>query len=456
MPARPRANNGQQPGNKRRQRGTPKKLTGMRLNQMFFAGRGGAAAAARSGAAPRVESRGGLSLFQLPDFRRLWTIGLVLFAVRWLEMLVVGVFVYQRSGSAFQVALMTLLRMTPMVLFGPVIGAAAERLERRKAQIFFGSLTLANAVVIAALAYAGMLEVWHLAAASFVNGIAWASDNPVRRVMIGEVVGAENMGRAMAIDVGANNASQMLGPTVGGLVLANFGVAGAFSISVMCYALALVSAIRLQHRNATAAPTGTGVLTRLVEGLVMAGSDRRLVGILTVTVIYNIFGWPITSMIPVIGQDSLHLAASGIGILASMTGVGAFVGAIAIAVWARPPHFTRLYIGAVLSYLALVIAFALAPVPLAAGAALLATGLANSGFSVMQATLIYLAAPVEMRSRLYGVLSLCIGSGLIGFLHIGIMAELIGAPWATTASGLEGLLAMALTWRWWRMLGRPG
>jgi len=426
----------------------------MRLNRMFFAARGITVSPARPSEVPRADSHGALGLLQIPDFRRLWTIGLVLFAVRWLEMLVVGVFVYQRTDSAFQVALMTLLRMMPMVMFGPVIGAAAERLERRRAQVFFGGLTLANAIVMAALAFSGSLEVWHLATASFVNGIAWAADNPVRRVMIGEVVGAEHMGAAMAIDVGANNASQMLGPTIGGLVLAHLGIAGAFSISVTCYALALVSACRLQHRNATVPVTGTGVLTRLVEGLVMAGSDRRLVGILTVTVIYNIFGWPVTSMIPVIGQDSLHLAASGIGVLASMTGVGAFVGAIAIAVWARPPHFTRLYIGAVLSYLVLVIAFALAPIPIASGAALLATGLANSGFSVMQATLIYLAAPVEMRSRLYGVLSLCIGSGLIGFLHIGFLAELIGAPWATSVSGLEGLLAMALTWRWWRMLGR--
>jgi MFS family permease len=439
-----------------RARGTPKKLTGMRINRLFFSARSLAAATARPGAVPRAPSRGVLSLLQIPDFRRLWTIGLVLFAVRWLEMLVVGVFVYQRSGSAFQVALMTLLRLAPMVLFGPVIGAMAERLERRKAQIFFGSVTLANAVIIAALAYAGMLEVWHLAAASFVNGIAWASDNPVRRVMIGEVVGAERMSMAMAIDVGANNASQMLGPTIGGLVLAHLGVAGAFTISLLCYTLALVSACRLQHHNAAVPSTGTGVLTRLVEGLVMTAHDRRLIGILTVTVIYNIFGWPMTSMIPVIGQDNLHLAASGIGILASMTGVGAFIGAIAIAIWARPRHFTRLYIGAVLTYMTLTILFGLAPAPLAAGTALLATGLANSGFSVMQATLIYLAAPAEMRSRLYGVLSLCIGSGLIGFLHIGIMAELIGAPWATTASGIEGLLAMALTWRWWRMLGRPG
>jgi MFS family permease len=455
MPARPAGpTTWQQPDNKPPRAGTPKKLIGMRLNRMLFAARGVADSSARPGMVPRVNPPGALSLFQLADFRRLWTIGLVLFAVRWLEMLVVGVFVYQHTDSAFQVALMTLLRMMPMMMFGPVIGAAAERIERRKAQIFFGALTLANALAMAALAFSGALEVWHLAAASFVNGIAWAGDNPVRRVMIGEVVGAERMSAAMAIDVGANNASQMLGPTVGGLVLAHLGIAGAFSISVTCYALALISACRLRHRNATAAVIGTGVLTRLVEGLVMAANDRRLVGILTVTVIYNIFGWPMTSMIPVIGQDSLHLAASGIGVLASMTGVGAFIGAIAIAVWARPRHFTRLYIGAVLSYLTLIIVFAMAPLPLASGAALLATGLANSGFSVMQATLIYLAAPVEMRSRLYGVLSLCIGSGLIGFLHIGFLAELIGAPWATTASGLEGLLAMALTWRWWRMLGR--
>jgi len=91
-----------------------------------------------------------------------------------------------------------------------------------------------------------------------------------------------------------------------------------------------------------------------------------------------------------------------------------------------------------------------APTAFFAGMALLSTGLANSGFSVMQATLIYLAAPAAMRSRLYGVLSLCIGSGLVGFINIGLMAELIGAPWATTVSGIEGLLAMALTWRWWR------
>ncbi|HWD59665.1 MAG TPA: MFS transporter [Stellaceae bacterium] len=401
-----------------------------------------------------TSSRSARWLFALPDFRRLWTIGLVVFAVRWLEMLVVGVFVYQRTGSAFQVALMTLLRMAPMMLFGPLIGAYVERMERRRAQIMVSLSMLATAIVVAALAFAGRLEVWHLALAAFCNGIAWAADNPVRRVMIGEVVGPERMGSAMAIDVGANNASQMLGPTIGGLVLSSFGIAGAFSISVAAYAIAVAAALRLGHRNAIAPTKSGAVLTHVLEGLLMASRDRRLVAILIITVVYNVFGWPFTSMIPVIGQDALHLDPGGIGILASMTGVGSFIGAIAIALWARQRHFTTLYVTAVLGYLTLMMGVALAPVATLAGGALFATGLANSGFSVMQATLIYLAAPAEMRSRLYGVLSLCIGSGLVGFLNIGLMAEWAGAPAATVLSGIEGLAAMALTWRWWRDIGR--
>ena len=65
-----------------------------------------------------------------PDFWRLWLVGLVVFAVRWLEMLAVAVFAYQRTGSPFIVAALTMLRMLPMALFGAVIGAVAERIER--------------------------------------------------------------------------------------------------------------------------------------------------------------------------------------------------------------------------------------------------------------------------------------------------------------------------------------
>jgi len=392
-------------------------------------------------------------LIREPDFRRLWLVGVVVFAVRWLEMLAVAVFAYQRTGSPFIVALLTMLRMLPMALFGALVGAVAERLERRTALILVILSMLLSSLTLALLAWADVLEVWQVALASFVNGISWTTDNPVRRTMIGEVVGSERMSAAMSIDVGANNASRMLGPTLGGLLFATVGIGGAFAVSVACYLVALAAALRVRHRNAVRPSTATSVFERMVEGVMLVRRDRRLVGTLVITVIYNTFGWPFTTMIPVIGQDNLSLGAAGIGLLASMDGVGAFGGAILIALFAKPRVYARLYIGGVFAYLLMLPVFALASHPLFAGSVLVATGFANAGFSIMQATLVYLSAPAEMRSRIYGVLSVCIGVGMIGFIHLGLLAGLVGAPWAIAATGFEGILAMLLTRRWWRTLG---
>jgi len=117
----------------------------------------------------RVKSR--RWLLGEPDFRRLRLIGLVVFSVRWLEMLAVAVFAYQRTGSPFVVALLTVLRVLPMALFGALIGAAAERVERRRALVLVVALMLLCSMALALLAWSDALEVWHLALASFISGL---------------------------------------------------------------------------------------------------------------------------------------------------------------------------------------------------------------------------------------------------------------------------------------------
>ena len=102
-----------------------------------------------------------------------------------------------------------MLRVLPMGLFGAFLGALAERIERRTALVSVVLSMGLTSMTLAVLAFTGQLAVWQLAVASFINGIGWATDNPVRRVMIGEVVGAEQMSTAMSIDVGTNNASRM-------------------------------------------------------------------------------------------------------------------------------------------------------------------------------------------------------------------------------------------------------
>src|ERR1700722_2959412 len=324
--------------------------------------RAGAIAPMRAVAAPTAQERPmqRLLLSGCPDFWRLWSVGLVVFTVRWLEAVAVGVFVYQHSQSAFLVAVMTMLRLLPMGLFGAFIGAWAEKIERRITLIAVVTLMLTTSTSLVLLAYSGHLAIWHLATASFLNGLGWATDNPVRRVMIGEVVGGNQMSTAMSLDVGANNASRMMGPTIGGLLLASVGIGGIFILSMALYMFALYAAFRVRYRD----PGLVGlapVLTRIAEGLRLVRSDRRLTGTLVVTIIHNVFGWPFTSMIPVIGENELGLGPKGIGILASMDGIGAFCGALLLTLFLRPAWYARTYLGGVATYLVMLIAFALVP-----------------------------------------------------------------------------------------------
>ena len=388
-------------------------------------------------------------MIEAPDFWRLWYVGLIVATVRWVETVAVGIVVYQRTDSAFLVSMMTMLRLLPMGLFGVFLGALAERFDRRRTLLLVVLLMIGTSAVLVVLDRAGQLEIWHLAVASFINGCGWCTDNPVRRVMIGEVVGRERMGTAMSLDVGANNASRMVGPAVGGFLLAGTGIQGAFILSVLMYCTALWAILTIRSRIPRAAGSGA-VLARIAEGLALVRTDKRLIGVLVVTVIYNIFAWPFTSMIPVIGRDRLQLGPEGVGLLATMDGIGAFVGAFLVMLWLTPRWYGRAYLCGVVCYLITVVIFALVQSPALAGAALLLTGLGGAGFATMQATLVYLAAPPEMRSRILGVLTVCIGTGPIGFLWLGWLADRIGSHNATAVTGVLGLLALAATWRWWK------
>ena len=376
--------------------------------------------------------------------------GLVVSVVRWLETLAVGVFVYQTTRSAFLVAMMTMLRLLPMGVFGALLGALAERVDRRIALIFVVLQMMLTSAVLAVLELSGHLALWHLAVASFLNGLGWATDNPLRRRMIGDVVGPALMARAMSADVASNNASRMLGPAVGGVLLATVGLGGAFALCAVSYVFAVVAALRLTYRSPPIVAGSGAVFARMAEGFACVRGSRKLTGTLLITIIFNIFGWPFTSMVPVIALDNLHLDPVGVGVLASTEGAGAFLGAVAMVMFGRASHYVRVYVGGVLLYVIMQILFALVSSPVVAGAALLLAGFGAAGFSIMQATLVYLNAPAEMRGRVLGILSVCIGTGPIGFIGVGLAAEAFGARAATVGTGLIGLAVLALTRRWWR------
>jgi MFS family permease len=385
------------------------------------------------------------------DFWRLWFVGTVTTTVRWLETVAVGIVVYQQTDSPFVVAVITMLRLLPMGLFGAFLGAFAERFDRRFTLAALLGLMALTSAVLSALAWTGPLDIWLLALGAFINGCGWATDNPLRRMIMGEAVGRDRMATAMALDVGAANASRMIGPTAGGLLLAGIGIEGAFLLNAILYLTAIAATLAVRSRLPPS-PGAGAILGRTWEAIVLVFKDQRLAATMLVTVIYNVFAWPFTSMIPVLARDRLQLGPEGVGILTSFDGIGAFVGALALAMWLTPGWHARGYVGGVAVYLLGVIGFALAPDPILAGAALVLTGLSGAAFATLQATIVYLGAPAEMRSRVLGVLSVCIGTGPIGFLWLGWLANRIGAAEAMVITGAAGLLALAVTQPLWRRI----
>ena len=111
-------------------------------------------------------------LFGNPDFRRLWAVGGIANAMRWVEILVSGIATFAITGSAFAVSLLLLARALPMLLCGAVAGALAETLDRRRLLMAGQAATCAGAALIALLAATGHLAVWHLAAGAFLAALS--------------------------------------------------------------------------------------------------------------------------------------------------------------------------------------------------------------------------------------------------------------------------------------------
>ena len=135
-----------------------------------------------------------------PSYLRLWFAGGIGNAMRWLELLVAGVFTYEVTQSTVLVALVTVARSTPMLFIGTIAGVVGEALNRKRLLLTQLFVMAVNSATLCALAFSGQIRVWHIAVGGIVSGIVWAMELAVRRRMIGEVVTPDQVGPAVAFD----------------------------------------------------------------------------------------------------------------------------------------------------------------------------------------------------------------------------------------------------------------
>jgi MFS family permease len=403
----------------------------------------------------RAGAPGATSLLSNAAFLRVWLTGGFAGVLRWLELLAISVYVLETTGSPFLVALMTFLRMAPMFLFGIPAGALADRYDRKRLLLVGLVVLAAAAAALALVAAQGRIALWHIAVGTFLNGMFWASEFPVRRIMLGEIAGVERLSRAMALESATSNATRMIGPALGGVLIQTIGLYGVYALGAILYLACAVLVLPVAYRSAGAAGTAASLLAMLREGWRFARAERLIVGALAVTVIVNLWGFAYITMVPVIGERALGLSPVLIGVLMSTEGLGAVIGALLVARYDRPGQYTRIYTGSSAAFLLGVLAFALStwfPLSLAL---ILLCGIGIAGFAVMQSTIVFLAAPAAVRSRIMGLLTVAIGAGPIGMLYVGVLADWLGASAAVACLAVQGLIALALAAWYWPELRRP-
>ncbi len=374
--------------------------------------------------------------------------------MRWLDTLVLGVYVFDLTGSAFMVALLFFTRQVPRILFSLAIGTLADRVDRRRMLMAcFGLLTII-AALLGVLVVTERIEYWHLLGASFVAGTLWAVEFPVRRAMLGDVVTRELIGRAMALDIGTSSLTRVFGPLTGGILLATIGAEAAFFTQAVVFLIALGVLAPLSYSPPARSGHPQAPLADLMDGVRYIGRRRLLSGAILASLLMNIFGFPYLTMLPVIGKETLGLSAVGVGLLQSSEGLGALIGATLIASLAPTRIYTFLYIGGIALFMAMVMLFSRSEVFVLSLFLLWAAGFGMASYTSMQTTLFVASAPPEIRGRVIGTASMALGGNPIGALSVGFTAEWLGAPIATTLMSIEGLVALSLVVLAWPELRR--
>jgi len=390
---------------------------------------------------PRIAA---LQVFQNSPYRRLWTASLLWNFTRWMETTVVGWQVLEMTDSPFMVALAGFFRMAPMFFFGIFSGLLADRVPRKRVVLASQSISLVSAAVMAALLITDQIRLWHIALLVLATGFAWAMDFPSRRSLIMDLLGPQRLTSAMSLEIAALNLSKMVGPMVGGALIPLIGVAGCFVLlwAVHLTGLWMLSSVAQPPRSHS---VGSGsVLKNIRDGLRYARTNQPILGVLVVTVLMNFFAFPYMQLMPVFARDVLKVGPALMGILMSADGLGAMVGVLFTAARSKIERRGLAFLGGSLGLLGALLLFSFSPWFSLAFLFLFLGGAFSIGFSVMQSAIILASASEEMRGRSMGLLTLAIGFGPLGTLHLGMLASLLGAPLALAISASAGIVLIGL------------
>lgn len=378
------------------------------------------------------------------DFRFLLTSNFLQSITTWMKTLVMSWMAYEITGSALMVALFTAARFAPQLL-SPFGGVLADRMSRIKLLVIERALVTVFAAILAMLVYTGRLEFWHLSLVAFLQGLVGAIGATSSTPMVIDIVGKESVANAISLNAVASDVTMVIGPALGGALIAIVGPANCFWVAVGISLISVISLFWIRTTRKTATQQRS-VLRDLADGARYVFHSRSMLSVLAVCFFWNLFYAPTRqSFMPIFAKDNLGQGPMGLGFLQTALGVGMFLGALIVASMGNLRWKGLTYLLGTLLASGFFGVFALSrSFPVALLLVGLA-GLAGSGFITMQPTLTLLLSSEEMRGRSIGFLHLAIGAQFLGCLAIGPVANAFGVSITTaTSCGILVVIAVAM------------
>ena len=361
---------------------------------------------------------------------------------RWMELLVLALLVLELKDSAWWVALVATMRWTPMLVFGMFSGYLADRANRWGVMVVTRGANVLITAGLLALVITDSIQAWHLLLGALALGVTFVFDMPSRHSFIYDLVGARHVVRAMSLEVLGVTTGLILGPLAGGLFVELVGFSSAYMFLLAAYILALLTISLVRSRITRSSPTAQPIWKSLGTAIRFSLENKVVLGVLTITLVFNIGSFSALQFYPVVARDHLHVGPGLTGVLGSAVGIGLLIGAIIMTIVGTVRYHGRVFVaGSAINLLALLL-FAISPWYPLSFLILLMAGLGLTGFGTMQSTILLLSAEPERRGMAIGMMSLCIGIAPLGALQMGVIATVLNAQWAIGISAGAGLLLL--------------
>jgi MFS family permease len=399
--------------------------------------RAGVAEAARPARFAALQSR---------NFRLLWIGLLTSNSGTWMESTGMGWLVtdLEPDRKAFWLGLIAAAFAVPMLLLPPIGGAVADRMPRLRMLWIVQIVYLIASAVLAALTLADVVDVWYLLGYSFINGAVLAFDSPVRHALLPDLVSRDQLTSAVSLNSVTFTGAALVGPAIAGALIPFIGIGGVFVVNTFScfatlFALSRMQGVPQRSRHGAAG----GAFAAIRRGIVHVWRDPLLRGLLTISLVSGLLGRSYGPMLAVFARDEFHVGSTAYGFLLAAGGLGTLAGAFGLAGRGDVRHRGRWLMIMTVCQATLLLLFALCPWYGVALWLLVLVGAATAVAGALNATLIQLTAPNELRGRIMSLYVLTlIGVPSAGALLAGTVGEAIGVREAI-ASGAVIVVLLA-------------